>query len=107
MIHPFPLCLSVSVLDIVEQEVVNLTIDVLKSMQNSLKTFELEFTALDWGTARYKKTGKYMPEDGLDILRKFDAGLFGAVGAPGTNCLTPRALFLMRSGHVLMILMFF
>lgn len=63
----------------------NVTIDILKSLQQTLKTFELEFTELDWGTARYKKTGKYMPEDGLDILRKFDAGLFGAVGAPGTN----------------------
>ncbi|RAH86930.1 tartrate dehydrogenase [Aspergillus japonicus CBS 114.51] len=63
-------------------EVVNATIDVLRAMQAILKTFELEFTDLDWGTARYKKTGRYMPEDGLDILRKFDAGLFGAVGAP-------------------------
>ncbi|CEN61288.1 Putative Isocitrate/isopropylmalate dehydrogenase [Aspergillus calidoustus] len=63
-------------------EVVNVTIDVLKSLQQSLKTFELEFTELDWGTARYKQTGEYMPKDGLDILRKFDAGIFGAVGAP-------------------------
>ncbi|OKL64325.1 putative tartrate dehydrogenase/decarboxylase TtuC [Talaromyces atroroseus] len=63
-------------------EVVNATIDVLKSMQQILKTFEMEFTELDWGTERYKKTGEYMPKDGLDILRKFDAGLFGAVGAP-------------------------
>lgn len=71
----------------VMQEVVNATIDVLKSMQETLKTFKLEFTELDWGTARYKTTGKYMPDDGLDILRKFDAGIFGAVGAPGTRIL--------------------
>ena len=74
-----------SALDSVGQEVVNATIEVLKSVQQTLKAFELEFTELDWGTARYKSTGKYMPEDGLDVLRKFNAGLFGAVGAPGMN----------------------
>lgn len=63
---------------------VNVTIDVLRALQDILGTFKLEFTELDWGTARYKSTGKYMPDDGLDILKKFDAGIFGAVGAPGT-----------------------
>ncbi|GAM36780.1 hypothetical protein EIK77_001793 [Talaromyces pinophilus] len=63
-------------------EVVNVTIDVLKSLQDILGTYKLDFTELDWGTARYKKTGKYMPADGLDTLKTFDAGLFGAVGAP-------------------------
>ena len=55
----------------------------LESLQEILGTYKLEFTELDWGTARYKKTGKYMPADGLDTLKTFDAGLFGAVGAPG------------------------
>lgn len=86
MINFFFLIFVGWVFNSVEQEVVNATIEVLKSMQQTLnKTFELEFTQLDWGTARYKKTGSYMPEDGLDILKKFDAGLFGAVGAPGIN----------------------
>lgn len=71
----------------------NATIDVLKAMQDILKTFELEFTELDWGTARYKKTGRYMPEDGLEILKKFDAGLFGTAGAPG---IFPCRLFLRK-----------
>jgi isocitrate/isopropylmalate dehydrogenase len=66
------------------QEVVAATIEVVKVLQKTLKTFEIEFTELPWGTAYYKKTGRYMPEDGLDTLKKFDAGLFGAVGAPGT-----------------------
>lgn len=61
----------------------NVTRDVLVSLQEVLGTYKLEFTELDWGTARYKKTGKYMPADGLDTLKTFDAGLFGAVGAPG------------------------
>lgn len=83
--HSPPLVFVSSALNSVGQEVVNATIEVLKSVQQTLKTFELEFTELDWGTARYKSTGKYMPEDGLDVLRKFNAGLFGAVGAPGMN----------------------
>lgn len=62
-----------------------MTIDILKSLQNVLGTFKLDFTELDWSTARYKRTGKYMPDDGLDILKRFDAGLFGAVGAPGMD----------------------
>lgn len=91
-----------SALDSVGQEVVNATIDVLKSVQQTLKTFELEFTELDWGTARYKSTGKYMPEDGLDVLRKFDAGLFGAVGAPGMNYKsTPKSSIYPDNYHVL------
>ena len=37
---------------------------------------------LPWSTAFYKKTGRMMPEDGWDTLRKHDAILFGAVGSP-------------------------
>jgi hypothetical protein len=96
LIHPIIPVFVGSIVNIVKQEVVNVTLDVLKSMQKTLGTFELEFTELDWGTARYKKTGKYMPDDGLDILRTFDAGLFGAVGAPGTN---PHILACLHSLH--------
>jgi len=44
--------------------------------------FRLEFTPFDWSSARYKKTGAYIPAGGLDELRNFDAIFFGAVGAP-------------------------
>lgn len=44
-----------------------------------------EFAKLNWGTAWYKSTGKDIPEDGFDVLRKFNASVFGAVGAPGMN----------------------
>src|ERR1700746_2904336 len=37
----------------------------------------------DWGSDYYRKHGVMMPADGADRLRKFDAILFGAVGAPG------------------------
>ncbi|KAH8704742.1 hypothetical protein BGW36DRAFT_285764 [Talaromyces proteolyticus] len=63
-------------------EVVAATIDVIEHLVKTLKTFEIEFTHFPWGTAYYKKTGEYLPDDALDVLRKFDACLFGAVGAP-------------------------
>ncbi len=44
---------------------------------------ELEWTTFDWNCERYAKTGRMMPEDGLDRLRVFDAIFLGAVGFPG------------------------
>lgn len=39
----------------------------------------------DWGCQNYLKTGRMMPEDGLDQLRGFDAIYLGAVGYPGVS----------------------
>jgi tartrate dehydrogenase/decarboxylase/D-malate dehydrogenase len=44
--------------------------------------FAIEWTAFDWGSARYLEHGRMMPADALDQLRPFDAILFGAVGDP-------------------------
>ena len=41
------------------------------------------FQHFDWSCETYAKTGKMMPEDGLDQLRPFDAIFLGAVGYPG------------------------
>ena len=40
------------------------------------------FTDFPWGCTYYKETGRMMPEDGLNILKDFDAILLGAVGRP-------------------------
>jgi len=45
--------------------------------------FSFEFTHFPWGCDYYKETGRMMPEDGIEILSKFDAIFLGAVGAPG------------------------
>src|SRR3979411_634629 len=37
----------------------------------------------DWSCETYLKTGKMMPDDGLEQLRPFDAIFLGAVGYPG------------------------
>lgn len=63
-------------------EVVNAGVQVLKTLAESAGTFSLEFQDYDWSSETYKKTGSYIPEGGLESLRKHDAILFGAVGAP-------------------------
>ncbi|TCM74934.1 tartrate dehydrogenase [Rhizobium sp. BK068] len=44
----------------------------------------LSETTFDWSCETYLKTGRMMPEDGIETLRSFDAILLGAVGWPKT-----------------------
>src|SRR5207249_7830669 len=46
-------------------------------------SFALEWHEFDWSCETYVKTGRMMPEDGLDQLRPYDAVFLGAVGYPG------------------------
>ena len=41
-----------------------------------------KFSDYDWSCERYAKTGKMMPDDGIDQLRDHDAIFLGAVGFP-------------------------
>jgi len=43
---------------------------------------EFQWTQFDWSCERYAKTGRMMPEDGIEQLSKFDAIYLGAVGYP-------------------------
>ncbi|KAH8809149.1 putative tartrate dehydrogenase [Xylogone sp. PMI_703] len=63
-------------------EVISAGIKVLQKLASALNTFDLDFTHFEWGSDYYKKHGKYLPEGALDQVKKFDAILFGAVGAP-------------------------
>ncbi|KAG8623432.1 hypothetical protein KVT40_008408 [Elsinoe batatas] len=63
-------------------EVISAGVSVLKALASTSGNFTLSFTDFDWSSETYKRTGAYMPEGGLDQLRKHDAILFGAVGAP-------------------------
>ena len=60
-------------------EVIPAGLRVLEALQDG---FRLEFEHFDWGSRRYKDTGAYIPEGGLERLKRFDAIFFGAVGAP-------------------------
>jgi len=44
--------------------------------------FSLSWKEFDWSCERFLKTGRMMPEDGLEQLRPFDAIFLGAVGHP-------------------------
>ncbi|EGE05521.1 hypothetical protein TEQG_04530 [Trichophyton equinum CBS 127.97] len=63
-------------------EVISAGIEVLKKLASSLGKFELDFETFDWSSEYYKKHGRYLPDDALTTLKKFNAILFGAVGAP-------------------------
>ena len=63
-------------------EVIEAALEVLEALSGRLGTFALDVEHFDWGSERYRREGRFMPEDGADRLRAFDAILFGAVGAP-------------------------
>ena len=46
-------------------------------------TFSVAFEDFPWGCEYYLKSGEMMPENGLDLLRGYDAIYLGAVGYPG------------------------
>jgi tartrate dehydrogenase/decarboxylase/D-malate dehydrogenase len=67
--------------DGIGNEVIPAGLEVLNALA-SKETFALETTSFDWSSKRYKETGAYIPDGGLEKLQGFDAIFFGAVGAP-------------------------
>lgn len=61
-------------------EVVSAGIEVLHTLASCFGSFSFDFSHFDWSSEYYKKYGQYIPQGGLDELKKFDAILFGAVG---------------------------
>ncbi len=45
--------------------------------------FSIEWASFDWSCERFHRTGRMMPEDGIEQLRDHDAIYLGAVGFPG------------------------
>ena len=62
--------------DGVGPEVIEEGIKTLEALGNP--TFR--FTRFDWSSDRYKRSGRFIPEGGLEQLASFDAIFFGAVG---------------------------
>ncbi|GAB4359454.1 MAG: tartrate dehydrogenase [Kiloniellaceae bacterium] len=63
-------------------EVIAAGVEVLNAVAGLDGGFALETESFDWGSDRYRRVGRMMPEDGVDTLRGFDAIYFGAVGDP-------------------------
>ncbi len=62
--------------DGVGQEVIPAALRILDSVS------QLDFDELPWGSTYYERTGRMMPEDGLQQLARYDALYLGAVGWP-------------------------
>ena len=63
-------------------EVIDAGLEVLDALCGQNGEIRLAVDRFDWGSDRYRRTGRLMPEDGAERLRAFDAIFFGAVGAP-------------------------
>src|SRR5216684_33369 len=63
-------------------EVIDAGLQVLQTLQQRAGGFRLKVESFPWGSDYYHQHGRMMPENGLELLRGFDAIFFGAVGAP-------------------------
>ena len=68
--------------DGIGKEVIPAGIRALQTLAEVEGTFQLTFETFPWGCDYYHQHGKMIADDGLDILKGFDAIFFGAVGHP-------------------------
>lgn len=64
-------------------EVISAGIQILEKLASVLGEFEFHFDHKEWSSDYYREHGNYIPDGGLESLKKYDAILFGSVGAPG------------------------
>ena len=57
-------------------------IKCLKTLSEIIENVQFEFQYFPWSSEYYLQHGRMMPEDGLEILKGFDAIYLGAVGDP-------------------------
>ncbi|MDW7694843.1 tartrate dehydrogenase [Flammeovirgaceae bacterium SG7u.111] len=58
--------------------------------------FKLDTEHFPWGAGYYKEHGEFMPENGLEILKGYDAIYFGAVGDPAVDDTLPAMLYTFK-----------
>lgn len=63
-------------------DITEAAIQVLTTLSQTTGGFAFDFTTFDWSSKRYLALGSYMPPDGLEQLKQYDAIYFGAVGWP-------------------------
>jgi len=74
--------------DGIGEEIVPAGVSVLKAVAEKYK-FNVATEDFSWGAGHYVKHGEFMPSDGLETLKKFDAIYFGAVGLPEVDDTLP------------------
>jgi tartrate dehydrogenase/decarboxylase/D-malate dehydrogenase len=68
--------------DGIGEEVVSEGIKCLKTLSEVTETIQFEFEYFPWSSEYYLRHGRMMAEDGLEVLKGFDAIYLGAVGDP-------------------------
>ncbi|GAA4399769.1 tartrate dehydrogenase [Nibrella viscosa] len=81
--------------DGIGHEIVPVGLQVLNTVADRFG-FQLEVTHFPWGAGYYREHGDFMPADGLDTLRQFDAIYFGAVGLPDVDDTLPAMLYTFK-----------
>lgn len=71
--------------DGIGKEVMPQAVKVIRAAAEWDRTFDLNIETFPWGAEHFIETGEFMPADGLDILRRFDAILFTAAGHPAVT----------------------
>ena len=81
--------------DGIGHEIIPAALNVLEAAAKKFG-FNLDYTFFDWGAGRYVKEGAFMPEDGLETLKSFDAVFFGAVGLTEVDDTLPAKLYTFK-----------
>jgi len=68
--------------DGIGKEVITEGVKCLNALSEMTGDIQFEFEYFPWSSEYYLRNGRMMPEDGLEILKKFDAIYLGAVGDP-------------------------
>jgi tartrate dehydrogenase/decarboxylase / D-malate dehydrogenase len=58
--------------------------------------FTLQRDTFGWGAGYYRQHGVFLPDDGLDTLKQYDAIYFGAVGLPEVDDTLPARLYTFK-----------
>jgi tartrate dehydrogenase/decarboxylase/D-malate dehydrogenase len=81
--------------DGIGHEIVPVGIGVLSTAAERFG-FRLTTEEFPYGAGYYKQTGEFLPADGLDVLKGYDAIYFGAVGLPDVDDTLPARLFTFK-----------
>ncbi len=81
--------------DGIGREITPIALSVVRAALKPSAT-TIETTEFPFGAGHYKEYGVFMPPDGLDVLRPFDAILFGAVGLPDVDDTLPARDFTFK-----------
>jgi tartrate dehydrogenase/decarboxylase/D-malate dehydrogenase len=68
--------------DGIGKEVISEGVKCLNALSEITENVQFEFEYFPWGSEYYLQHGTMMPEEGLEILKRFDAIYLGAVGDP-------------------------